>query len=691
MTIQSSTSRVSYNGDNVSTVFTVPFPFFANTDLLITQTDAAGGITTISSAIIAGAGNPSGGTVTLLTPLATGTKLGIFLSPAITQLSHYISNAAFPASTLESDLDKSVQVDQFLQEQINNSIRVDVGEIAPQMKLPSVAVRKSTNLGFDASGNLAVSAALNSGTLSQAAIGGFLYGTQTAAESTAVITPTNTGYNEGDIRRYGALLAAGDNSAAINAALLVSSTGGNAVFVPAGTWAYTSTLNAVGGSSMYGVGQASRLAPNGCDGITFGTQGTYEGTRFFRDFEINAVNGTANNGIICDFSAASGNRITQVHFARLTIQNFKQGVYAHGMWNPVFDNCWLYNNYQGYWFYGQNIQPQIRGGFCQEGALTGSGTQIGLNVTTNTPTNNESTQSLKAVDFGVYGYDINVNLALSQYLMLEHCDISVAKVTGVNMVSCAGGTIIRDCWIQTNSASATTGIAIPALGAAINDKVVIDGCTIICNLANAGSIGVNVGNNHNAVSVTNNTIGTVTQPWAQGLVNNNCNNTSFKNNTIYATSVAVSIHSSSINAELGPNIIQNGTQVFTGATPVGFTYYGSGSYVINLTGISGVTATVTWVANGRTVRHTLLSAGATGAASGGAATLVSTGDIPAILWPVTTRGGILRVLDNSVNIVGFFGLTNAGVLTLFSGLSSPGNFNAAGNRGLLDGFTTDYT
>lgn len=205
MTIQSAISRKSYVGDGVSTVFTVPFPFFQNSDLSITQTDTAGGVTTISNAVIAGAGNPSGGTVTLIAPLTNLYLINIFLAPGITQLSHYISNAAFPAATLETDLDKSTQVDQYLQEQINNSIRVDVGEVAPNMKLPGVAARKSTNLGFDANGNIALSTVLNSGTLSQAAIGAFLY-PLSVDESAAAVTPSNFGYPAGDIRRYGAVM-----------------------------------------------------------------------------------------------------------------------------------------------------------------------------------------------------------------------------------------------------------------------------------------------------------------------------------------------------------------------------------------------------------------------------------------------------------------------------------------------------
>lgn len=521
---------------------------------------------------------------------------------------------------------------------------------------------------------------------------------KTTVETNLSITPTKFIYAESDIRRYGATTVAADNSTAINTALRVSNGGGNAAFVPGGTWAITNPILLTGGSSIYGVGQASIIAPNGCDGLTFDNQGTYAGTRFVRDFQINSTNGTTNNGIICDFTAASGFRITQVTFSRLTIQNFKQGVFAHGMWNCNFDDCWGYNNYQGIWMYGQNIQCTIRYGFFQRQTagtpITGAGTQYGLNVTTDTlASSTESTQSLKVIGWGAYAWDVNVNLALSLYTMIEFCDLSVAKVTGVRIVSCAGGTTIRDCWIQTNYglvSAATTGIELPALGSTINDPVLIDNCTIICDLANVGSIGINVGNNHNSVRIMNCTIGEVTSPWAQALVNNNCNNMVAKFNTIYASSVGISIHSSAVAVDLGPNIVLSGTQVFTGATPLNFSYYGIGTYTLNPTNLSGATATVNWVANGRRVDHTLVTGSCTGTTGGAPALITSSGDIPPIIWPVTTRGGIMRVQNGGVHVIGFWGLTNAGVLTIFADVTGA-NFTAASNGGLLDNWGYTYT
>lgn len=706
--VPAATPSAQYIATAGQTVFPYPFPITQDSDLVVVVNGVTQSVDVGYS--LSGQGNALGGFVTFGTGLAGGSVVTVYRDIIIERVTQIAQNSGFSSVAFNAEFNNIYLILQQLANQLAFSLQIPFSNSPAPITTLQPGTYANSILSFDANGNPQPALFTPDGVLTASATAALLAGytaapsgpdkVLTSAEITAGVTPVNYGWDEGDIRRYGASTVAGDNSAAINNALLVSASGGNAAFIPGGTWVITSTLNATGGCSMYGVGQASRLAPTSCDGITFATQGTYEGSRFFRDFEINAVTGTANNGIICDFSAASGNRITQVTFARLTIQNFMQGVYAHGMWNCVFEDCWLYNNYQGYWMFGQNIQCTIRGGFCQKGSLTGAGTQIGLNVTTNTPTNNESTQSLKVQGWGVYAYAININLALSLYVMIEHCDISVATTTGINLVSCASGTIIRDCWIQTNFAGPTTGIAMPALGAAIKDAVVIEGCTIICNIADAGSIGINVGNNHNAVTITKNTIGTVTQPWAQALVNNNCNFMSAKYNVLYASSsTCISIHSSATGVEIGPNTLLNGQMVFTtpGTTPPQFSYYGTGSYVLNLSGISGATATITWFANGRSVRHTILTGGAVGAASGGAATLVSTGntslngqDIPYTLWPTTTRGGIVRVEDNSTNVVGFFGLTNAGVFTLFSGLVSPGNFNAAGSRGLVDGFTTDY-
>lgn len=256
MTIQSSTSRISYAGDGVTQAFPVPFVFFDNGDLSITQTDTAGTVSPITNATISGATVPTGGLVTLLAALPSGYTLTIFLAPEILQLSHYISNAAFPAETLEEDLDHQVQIDQYLQEQINFTIRADVGENAPAMKLPPATTRANKALGFDASGNVSMLTSIPAGTLSQASIGGYLW-PQTTSEAAAAVTPSKMWYAPGDVRRYGAdPTGVADCAAAIQAAINVGTIAGEEIYIPSGTFRVVAGTAVTG---EFGAAQASMV------------------------------------------------------------------------------------------------------------------------------------------------------------------------------------------------------------------------------------------------------------------------------------------------------------------------------------------------------------------------------------------------------------------------------------------------
>lgn len=157
MTIQSNTSRVTYTGDNVSTVFPVPFLFFANIDIAVVKAAVSGAVTTLTLNVdytLTGATVPAGGTLTKTTALLTGETLGIFLDPPRTQLSHYLTNDIFPAATLETNLDREVQISQRLYDLITRTIRAPDTEVASWPALPALSARKGLVVMFDGSTGL---------------------------------------------------------------------------------------------------------------------------------------------------------------------------------------------------------------------------------------------------------------------------------------------------------------------------------------------------------------------------------------------------------------------------------------------------------------------------------------------------------------------------------------------------------
>ena len=128
MTVNSTVNRVEYAGDGVSTAFTVGFYFLAAEDLKVILRDASGGETLQTNPThytVADAANPAGGSITMATAPAVGEKLVIVRDPALTQLTDYQANDAFPAETHERALDKLTMQIQRLAERTDRSASLE--------------------------------------------------------------------------------------------------------------------------------------------------------------------------------------------------------------------------------------------------------------------------------------------------------------------------------------------------------------------------------------------------------------------------------------------------------------------------------------------------------------------------------------------------------------------------------------
>jgi hypothetical protein len=486
----------------------------------------------------------------------------------------------------------------------------------------------------------------------------------------------------GDIRRYGADVTVFDNSAAINNALAVSAAGGAAAILPAGSWQYTADLLAPGGSSMRGVGSQSILVPNNCNGITFGADSTVLPPRFFRDFQILGTNTSSTFGLYVNFTAVAGTRVTSVQFENLTIQNFLQAVWLRGLWQSTFNNCYLYNNIQGYYFHGQNVVIDIIGGFIQKGTLDAAGVSYGVLTDS---VDGETTQSLHMDTAAVYAYDINVCFQLVLFGTITNCDLSVCAQVGIQIVTCRGGIFIQNNWIQTNSSLVgTVGVQLTANGTPIFDKVVIENNNMVCQSPNAGSIGIDIQAGNINVTTNSNTIGSAfagTQ-FFTGIQNHSgANNQIIKYNTIAAIGNAILLGSLSTNLDVGPNVVNTGgVLAFDGATPAGFSYWDRGTFTLTLS--TGVAGTVTYLANGHEVSIMVASAGITNTST--ATTITATG-VPQYLWPNTDQTTSANVIDNGTGSFGLTTVTATGTISIRKDGNGSGFSGASGTKGLNGG------
>jgi hypothetical protein len=391
---------------------------------------------------------------------------------------------------------------------------------------------------------------------------------RTGAEISAKVTPALQQYEEGDIRRYGATTSSSDNSASINAALLVAQNGGAAAYIPPGRWTISNTLTLAGNASMHGAGGSSVLYANGCNAVTYGPGAFYSPNsttggmqRFLRDLQIVGSNHSNStfNGITINFSADSGIRVAGIHFQNLFITNFKTGIFLRGSWNNHFTNVFGWNNFYGMYFIGQNVRNVVLGGgwVTFSTGMTGPGQSYGISFHT---TAGESTQSTQLISAYVFGYSIGINAVLALELQIESCDISSNQSTGISITTIIGGCWVTNCWIECQNSSATTGVIVVATGVNNHQDIRITGNHITNDNPFAGSIGVSVNYNHPNVIVSDNRI-----EYFDVGVKNSASDFVCKNNSIAIctpvygkASVAISQNSVAANCEIGPNYIQPG-------------------------------------------------------------------------------------------------------------------------------------
>src|SRR3990167_9863913 len=126
MTISSTTNRVSFTGNDVTTDFAVPstMPFNARADLVVLETVITTGVQTvkdltthytISGTIDAQGHYTNGATVEMITAPASTVTLTIYRDPALTQGVDVVENDPLPAeASLESPLDRLTMIVQRL-------------------------------------------------------------------------------------------------------------------------------------------------------------------------------------------------------------------------------------------------------------------------------------------------------------------------------------------------------------------------------------------------------------------------------------------------------------------------------------------------------------------------------------------------------------------------------------------------
>lgn len=143
-------------GDGISKTFTVPFRFFASTDLIVCVSNADGTdneLTLGDDYSVAGAGDAGGGSVTLaVAPVAGRVVTRARRAPAL-QTANYVENDGFPGATHELVVDKLAAAAQDTRAMAAATMRQPLSDLAPIGPLPPKVARIGKMFGFDANGD----------------------------------------------------------------------------------------------------------------------------------------------------------------------------------------------------------------------------------------------------------------------------------------------------------------------------------------------------------------------------------------------------------------------------------------------------------------------------------------------------------------------------------------------------------
>jgi hypothetical protein len=197
MTISSTTNRVSYTGNGVTTAFAFGYKFLADADLKVYKDGTLQTITTHYT--VSGAGSDSGGTVTFLAAPANGLEIVILRDPAITQGLDLVENDPLPAESVEDAFDKLTMIAQRLDDRMDRALILSDTETASiTLTLPTPdagkalvwnatedALENSTYAVDDAAAAAAASAAAASASASAASTSASNASTSASAAATS--------------------------------------------------------------------------------------------------------------------------------------------------------------------------------------------------------------------------------------------------------------------------------------------------------------------------------------------------------------------------------------------------------------------------------------------------------------------------------------------------------------------------
>lgn len=198
MTVADAPNRIQYIGNGVTSTFsTGTIVFYANTDLVVTETVIATGISTpyvLTTDYTVSGGNGASGSITLVAGALPSTKrITIERVIPYSQQDDYIEGENVLAETLETAFDKAVIRDQQLRDGLSRAIKVSpTSSFSGDLELPEPAASKI--LGWNSSGTALENKSVND--FSETVVTSFietLFDDSTAGEARATLEAIGDG------------------------------------------------------------------------------------------------------------------------------------------------------------------------------------------------------------------------------------------------------------------------------------------------------------------------------------------------------------------------------------------------------------------------------------------------------------------------------------------------------------------
>jgi hypothetical protein len=161
MSLATTVNKVQYTANGSTTVFSFPYKFNINSDLVVTESNVTTGVNTVKTLTthytVSGAGNAGGGSVTFLVAPVASRRVTIERLVALTQETDYQPDDDFPAEVHEAALDKLTMIAQQISAINDRTIKAPIADSITLSTLPIDTFRANKALVFDATGQISVS------------------------------------------------------------------------------------------------------------------------------------------------------------------------------------------------------------------------------------------------------------------------------------------------------------------------------------------------------------------------------------------------------------------------------------------------------------------------------------------------------------------------------------------------------